>query len=421
METYRHSASGVLRRRMFQLPNKFWIRFNQKLKCSWEDEAKHIRRIYEPYQEFGTVRAAKVEAERHGIFSRATSRCPGLLLGRGNIYRILTNPIYMGKISHKGQLGDGQHEAIISPKVWHAVQGKLMANIAREREQPNAAISSPLGGIIFDRKGERLTPSHAVKGGRRYRYYISNILVREPSNTGGLRLSALEIEGAVCKITHDLLTDPQQVSMLNSSEFDSPSSVNQFIASAKALVEGIRTQTPYAQLLHLRQVVTKVVIGIDEVVVSVDCRKLSNLVRGIQDNNKPSEESDTAQPIHTIAVPMRIGRRGRETRLILHNAATQSRPVDRSLTTMVARGYTWRHQIIASEAASVTEIANRENITDGYVSRIIDLGFLAPDIIAVILGGTAPVDLTANRLQAIRRLPLDWPSQCQVLGVASKS
>ena len=88
---------------------------------------------------------------------------------------------------------------------------------------------------------------------------------------------------------------------------------------------------------------------------------------------------------------------------------------------MVARGYTWCHQIIASEAGSVTEIANRENITDGYVSRIIDLGFLAPDIIAAILGGTAPVDLTANRLLAIRRLPLDWPSQRQVLGVASKS
>ncbi len=76
----------------------------------------------------------------------------------------------MGRISHKGVLSDGQHEAIIDPKVWQKVQEMLQAHNARERDQPNAAISSPLAGIIFDEQGERLTPSHAVKSGRRYWY-----------------------------------------------------------------------------------------------------------------------------------------------------------------------------------------------------------------------------------------------------------
>ena len=62
------------------------------------------------------------------------------------------------------------------------------------------------------------------------------------------------------------------------------------------------------------------------------------------------------------------------------------------------------------------DIARREKVTDSYVSRIVNLGFLAPDIITAILEGTAPAELTANRLQSLRDLPLDWPSQRQILG-----
>ncbi|MFT3987932.1 recombinase family protein [Aestuariivirga sp.] len=165
-----------------------------------EPEAQHVRMLYEKYLELGSVRAVKDAVDALGITSRPTSKTSGSLLGRGHIYRILTNLIYMDKISHKGILSDGQHEAIIEAKVSQRVQEMLQANNARERDQPNAAVSSPLAGLIFDEQGERLTPSHAVKGGRRYRYYISNVLVREPGNTSGIWLSAPEIEAAVCQM-----------------------------------------------------------------------------------------------------------------------------------------------------------------------------------------------------------------------------
>ncbi len=64
------------------------------------------------------------------------------------------------------------------------------------------------------------------------------------------------------------------------------------------------------------------------------------------------------------------------------------------------------------------DIAKREKLTDSYVSRIVTLGFLAPDIITATLDGNTPADLTANRLQALHDLPLDWPSQRQILGFA---
>lgn len=83
---------------------------------------------------------------------------------------------------------------------------------------------------------------------------------------------------------------------------------------------------------------------------------------------------------------------------------------------MVARGYAWRHQLVTGEATSALEIARREKVTGSYVSRITNLGFLAPDILAAIAGGTQPVSLTANKLKAICNIPLGWPSQRQVLG-----
>ena len=223
----------------------------------------------------------------------------------------------------------------------------------------------------------------------------------------------------MCIIIRGLLDDQQQLATIMASEHHGPSSISQFIDAAKAFGAGVRKQSPYAQLLHCKRSFTRVTIGMTEITVSFDCRKLAGLILHHEDDGVSTEEGNTPQAPHTITLPMRIGRRGRETRLILHNPGSQGRPVDRSLIAIIARGYAWRQQIVTGEVASVAEIAKRENITDGYVSRLIDLGFLAPDIIAAILNGTAPVDLTANRLQVVRNLPLDWPSQRQVLSFAA--
>src|SRR6516164_9510830 len=64
--------------------------------------------------------------------------------------------------------------------------------------------------MLFDAQGERLTPSHTVKSGRRYRYYVSAALITEAGTdrAHGWRLAAREIEGAVIKILVDALTNP---------------------------------------------------------------------------------------------------------------------------------------------------------------------------------------------------------------------
>lgn len=112
---------------------------------------------------------------------------------------------------------------------------------------------------------------------------------------------------------------------------------------------------------------------------------------------------------------MRLGRRGNETRLIIQ-PASQQRPVDQKLFYLIARGYAWREQIVTGAAMSAASIGDRDVVSRPYVSRLINLSFLAPDIIAAIANGTAPPELSSEKLHSIDAMPLDWASQRVVLG-----
>ncbi len=205
-------------------------------------EAEAVRQIYDLYLRLQSVKAVRTEAAQLGFRTRPTAAGHSSPLSRGHIYRVLTNPIYMGKISHKGQLSEGLHDPIIESKTWEKVQKLLVDGSARDRDQPNTGEQSPLAGIIFDHKGERLTPSHAVKGGRRYRYYISQSLVTDKTRPDGIRLSAPEVEGAVAAAVRNLLNDPAQVEKLLGSHASTPSELKQVIANSQQLVTGTQSQ-----------------------------------------------------------------------------------------------------------------------------------------------------------------------------------
>src|SRR5271169_2688951 len=147
-------------------------------------EAETVRHIFALYRELGGVRRVKEEADRLRLRTKRSTTANGAEHGgrsfsRGHIYRLLSNPIYIGQIAHKGQLYPGQHPALIDAETWSTVHDQLAANASRHQSKSNAAEPSLLAGLLTDARGERLTPSHAVKQGRRYRYYISRALITE--------------------------------------------------------------------------------------------------------------------------------------------------------------------------------------------------------------------------------------------------
>jgi len=152
------------------------------------------------------VRRVKEEADRLGLNTKRSTTASGTERGdksfsRGHLYHLLSNPIYSGQIAHKGQLYPGQHRALIETETWTAVRDQLAANARDHRRKTHATEPSLLAGVLVDARGERLTPSHAVKKGRRYRYYVSTALIADAGRdrAHGWRLQAQEIDDAVIK------------------------------------------------------------------------------------------------------------------------------------------------------------------------------------------------------------------------------
>jgi hypothetical protein len=91
---------------------------------------------------------------------------------------MLQNRIYRGEITHQGAY-PGQHEAILDPELWQIVQDKLAANRQERSLAVGAEAPSLLAGLIIDADGNPMTPTHATKRAKRYRYYVSASLLAE--------------------------------------------------------------------------------------------------------------------------------------------------------------------------------------------------------------------------------------------------
>lgn len=115
----------------------------------------------------------------------------------------------------------------------------------------------------------------------------------------------------------------------------------------------------------------------------------------------------------TVDLPFRLEPKGREVRLIIPGgapAATQRR-LDKPLIKAVARGVTWYDDLAAGRVGSMRELATRENVGEAYVGQIIKLAFLAPDLIASILEGAAPIGVTIRDVSRGLDIPADWDLQ----------
>jgi DNA invertase Pin-like site-specific DNA recombinase len=380
-------------------------------------EAETVRSIFALYLELGCVRRLKDAVDRRGWTTKRFTTAAGHIQGgrpisRGHLYRILANPIYIGRIAHKGQLHPGQHQALIAPDIWDSVQAQLAANTAGHRRRAGAVAPSLLAGLLVDNAGERLTPSHAIKNGRRYRYYISRALVAEAGSDSkqGWRLPAHDVEAAVIRIVVAVLNDPgpliDQLQLRDASAEQTRLVLDRAARLSNTLLQG----SPEERTKLAVELIERVVV--EDSAISIAVRKRLLL-------SEPGAAAE-ASPNDTIllSAPVAFRRRGVETKLVLSAAVETQKPgrVDAALVKAVARGRCWFEQLAAGGAASLVVIADRAGVSPRYVSRLLPLAFLAPDIIEAILQGRHPTDLSAARLTNRLDLPLDWAHQRELIG-----
>jgi site-specific DNA recombinase len=180
-----------------------------------DDEAKTVRTIFELFLKLRNVREVQAELARLKLTTKPYPISTGRILGglpfsRGHIYRILSNPLYIGEIVHKDIRHAGQHPRIIDHDTWDAVNAQIGSNRREHRVRAKAGHVNLLAGLIYDEAGRALVSSHTTKNGKRYLYYItSDGSGRKPAPAGlaKLRLPAADVDAFVISALQQFLTD----------------------------------------------------------------------------------------------------------------------------------------------------------------------------------------------------------------------
>jgi DNA invertase Pin-like site-specific DNA recombinase len=146
-------------------------------------EAHTVRTVFQLYTELKSLRGVEDRAKALGLISKprtAPNGKPtgGQTLSRGQLHYLLSNPIYRGQIRHKDKIYAGLHPAIIDALLWDSVQSSLQEASQRPRGRrsstcssapcPAATSAAALIGLVRDETGDRLTPSHTLRHGRRF-------------------------------------------------------------------------------------------------------------------------------------------------------------------------------------------------------------------------------------------------------------
>ena len=113
---------------------------------------------------------------------------------------------------------------------------------------------------------------------------------------------------------------------------------------------------------------------------------------------------------------MKMKRRGGRKVVVLPDNNNSSKiGYELPLATVVARAYCWQELFLSGKYASITELANQIGLDRSYVSRIMRLALLAPDIIESIMTGSEPGEITFKKLTA-RPVPVEWNKQREMFG-----
>jgi hypothetical protein len=371
-------------------------------------EAETVRTLFHLYQTLGTVRAVKEDADRLGLRTKARkpnngSRAGGVPFTIGHLHKLLTNRIYIGEIAHKDQSYPGEHEPIVDHAVWDAVQSRARGT--------NEKCPGLLTGLLYDADGGRISPHHSSKQGRRYRYYIA----RDPDARTGWRLPAKAIETAVLDGVAGFVSDPHRLIDALGPAATPAQEIEAICARARQLRKDLQAAGPADQRAMLLDLVGRIEVTQHRIRIVVRMSLLRHRL-GISEPDQPA--ADPGAPTMNLDLPVTFKRRGVETKLIIAGAEATSAAPDRALIAAVTSANRWFAELKTGAAHSIQDLAARHKVDKGDISRILPLAFLAPDIVAAILDGRQPVELTAYRLKRLRELPRLWSEQRCLLGFA---
>ena len=176
-----------------------------------ETEAAQVRHIYGRYIQLANVDSLRRELAKDGYRGKGRykdGKQTTSISSNGALTHILTNPLYRGWISHRGELHAGQHEAIVSKELWDEVQAVISTRKRENTSVPRARGRNPLLGLLSNDKQQTFYASYTKKRGHLpYRYYVT----KKNGDAKQLRLPAAEMEMHVDAAITAYLKDKQRL------------------------------------------------------------------------------------------------------------------------------------------------------------------------------------------------------------------
>jgi DNA invertase Pin-like site-specific DNA recombinase len=421
-------------------------RANKRTLIIHEPEAKVVRTVFQLYHQLGSVLKVESELRRRDITrppseTMASKRVYGARpFMRGEIYKLLENPIYIGEIHHKGHHYKGEHPWIIDRKLWNAVRAKLAANAHDRHIGRGITDPSLLAGLLYADRGNRLTPTHTVKNGKRYRYYAlqhrrAGKLQPKANITQGShpnwRIPAREIEAVVIAQLVRCLADPHWL-LKNVAGCQNIVQRKALIAEGAQIAARLQSLTGADLRAQLLSLVVRVSLSDSGFRIDVDRGPFSRATKGrplqlqppgpgTQNDDRVRSSANRSQvkagDTIEIHVSIALGRRGLETKLIIKASGEdqESRKPDPVLVKLIANAHRWWEDLMTGRYPTTRALAQAYGTDERYAARVLQLAFLAPAIMEAIVIGHQPIELTAQKLMTLRDLPHSWNTQKEEL------
>ncbi|WP_422344690.1 recombinase family protein [Parasphingorhabdus sp.] len=354
-------------------------------------EAETVRHLFQRYTELRSLRLLVDELAEQGYRTKKRTYKDGRTIGgiafrTGSLAQLLQNPIYTGKVRHNENTYDGAHDALIDQPLFDEVQNIFASNRRDKAMGKKAKNPSLLTGRITDPDGRPMTPTHACKGAKRFRYYVSRLAPGDDKN-GVWRLPAGEVE----RLVTDTLAKVIDKAGSTSNE-------------AKVIQNHIAINRKVADQLKNGPVQEKRKILIDHK-VKAQIREAQVLI-----SFRMSDGTERTE----VQVDAKLAKQGKELKLIIPATGTNIKPApDPTLQKLVAQAFAAQDQLLHGKHNPALASYSRR-----YLGQLVRISWLAPDIIASIMDGTQPVDLNGRKLTRANAIPLDWPSQRKMFGFA---
>jgi hypothetical protein len=376
-------------------------------------EAGTVETLFRLYERLGCLKRVETEAAKLELRSKRRIYASGRVQGgnafsRGQIYHLLRNPTYLGRIRHKDKVWPGLHPAIVDEELFETVQAKLQEASVRPRGRAidrngkaAATGAAPLAGKIRDETGDLLTPTHTQRHGRRLRYYVSNRLISGGPDPSGWRVPATAFEAEVAKIIAKHLEQAAEAhTLLAQPDLRGADRLNAKVAEVAGRLRS-GAASPLVGLVENGR------IDAGMIVLSLSAPALAN--------NLEVAASALSRSALTVTVTFSIRRRGVEIKVIAGDVTPAPDP---TLIKTLARAQRWARAL--RDGTPISELARHEGVSPSYLRQRTKLAFLSPAIQCAVLEGRQPIGMTTQVLVETR-IPHAWQDQAVRFGTeASK-